>query len=108
VPKKNYYQILGVNREATDPEIIAAYLQLRQKLITNHGSEEEFQEIYEAVYILTTQRLIYDSIKENRDFQPIFPHCTRDQLSNLTDTQAKTKLQIAKRRTEYHNKKKRL
>ena len=69
---KDYYQILGVNKDASDADIKKAYRTLASK---NHpdkgGSTEKFQEIQEAYSVLgdATKRAEYDNPPVNNPFQ---------------------------------------
>jgi len=66
VPKKDYYEILGVSRDATQEEIKQAYRRLVKKyhpdLNKDSGSEEKFKEITEAYEVLSDpeKRAQYD------------------------------------------------
>lgn len=63
---KNYYDILGINKSATDDEIKSAYRQLAKKyhpdLNKTPGAAEKFKEINEAYSVLSdkTKKANYD------------------------------------------------
>ena len=63
-PKKDYYKILGVSRNATDEEIKKAYRRLAHQHHPDKsgGDEKKFKEINEAYQILSdrTRRSYYD------------------------------------------------
>jgi len=65
-PKRDYYEILGVPRNATDEEIKRAYRRLAFKYHPDHnhddGAEEKFKEINEAYEVLSdaSKRATYD------------------------------------------------
>ncbi len=64
--KRDYYEILGIDRNATDEEIKKAFRQLAFKYHPDHnrgdGAEEQFKEINEAYEVLsdTNKRAAYD------------------------------------------------
>jgi molecular chaperone DnaJ len=67
VSKRDYYEILGVSRTATDVEIKSAYRKLAMKCHPDknpgdHAAEEQFKEAAEAYAILadTEKRSLYD------------------------------------------------
>jgi molecular chaperone DnaJ len=66
-PKKDYYEILGVSRDASDKEIKAAYRRLARKYHpdlnpNDRAAEEKFKEIAEAFAVLSDpeKRARYD------------------------------------------------
>src|SRR3989337_994835 len=65
---KDYYQILGVSRQADEKEIKRVYRQLALKYHPdkNPGSEEKFKEINEAYQVLgdPEKRARYDQMHE--------------------------------------------
>jgi len=67
VTKRDYYEILGVDRQATDPQIKSAYRKLALKYHPDrnpgdHKAEEAFKEAAEAYAVLadTQKRSLYD------------------------------------------------
>lgn len=68
---KDYYEILGIKRTATEAEIKAAYRKLARKLHPDvnkaKGSEEKFKDLNEAYEVLSdkTKRQRYDSLGKN-------------------------------------------
>ena len=69
---KNYYNILGVDKNASDKEIKRAYRQLARKFHPdknpdNKAAEEKFKEINEAYEVLGNQenRAKYDQLGRN-------------------------------------------
>ena len=77
---KDYYDILGVGRDATDKDIKRAYQKLARKFhpdVSQHAdAEERFKEIGEAYNVLkdTEKRAAYDQLGENwqqgQEFRP--------------------------------------
>lgn len=62
VKKKNYYQILGVDRDCTETELKSAYRKLAIKFHPdrnpgNKEAEEKFKEIAEAYHVLSDKNL---------------------------------------------------
>ncbi len=57
MPKRDYYEVLGVDRSATEGQIKAAYRKLAFKYHPDHnrddGAEEKFKEINEAYEVLS-------------------------------------------------------
>jgi molecular chaperone DnaJ len=67
VSKADYYEVLGVSREASDQELKSAYRKLALKFHPdrnpgNHGAEEKFKEASEAYQVLSDadKRAAYD------------------------------------------------
>ena len=66
VAKKDYYEILGVGRDATDEDIKRAFRKLAFQYHPDHnrsdGAEEKFKEINEAYEVLSDpeKRAAYD------------------------------------------------
>jgi molecular chaperone DnaJ len=67
VSKADYYEVLGVTREASDQELKSAYRKLALKFHPdrnpgNHGAEEKFKEASEAYQVLSDadKRAAYD------------------------------------------------
>src|SRR5919106_1616613 len=64
--KRDYYDVLGVPREASDEEIKRAFRRLAQRhhpdIDTSHGAEERFKELNEAYRVLSDRqrRSAYD------------------------------------------------
>ena len=63
---ENYYEILGINKNATKEEIKKSYRKLSKKLhpdVKETGDEEKFKKISEAHEILSddTKRSNYDT-----------------------------------------------
>ncbi len=65
--KRDYYEILGIGREAGDPEIKAAYRELAKRFHPDRnpedsGAEEKFKEASEAYSVLSDsqKRAAYD------------------------------------------------
>ena len=64
---KDYYNILGIKKDASGPEIKAAYKNLAKKyhpdVSTEHNAEEKFKEVQEAYSVLSdpTKRGNYDN-----------------------------------------------
>ncbi|CAG8514850.1 2647_t:CDS:1 [Cetraspora pellucida] len=100
MPKKNFYEILGVSHQATEAEIIATYLKLRRELIASNSPVEEFQKIYEAVLVLTQIRETYDLADEQEDFHTVVPGKTLDEFLNEDDTKTAAEIQAAKIQNE--------
>ncbi len=93
MPEKDYYKILGVNKDASDAEIKKAYRKLAMKYHPDHakgdkGSEDRFKQISEAYAVLSDkekrkqydtygsngfqQRYSQEDIFKNFDFSDIF------------------------------------
>ncbi len=93
MPEKDYYKILGVNKDASDADIKKAYRKLAMKYHPDHakgdrGSEDRFKEISEAYAVLSDkekrrqydtygsngfqQRYSQEDIFKNFDFSDIF------------------------------------
>lgn len=91
--EKDYYKILGVNKDASDEEIKKAYRKLAMKYHPDHakgdkGSEDRFKEISEAYAVLSDkekrrqydtygsngfqQRYSQEDIFKNFDFSDVF------------------------------------
>src|SRR5438876_858128 len=67
VSKRDYYEVLGVNRDAGDPEIKSAYRKLAMahhpdRNPNDHTAEEKFKEASEAYTVLSDpqKRAAYD------------------------------------------------
>lgn len=89
--RKNYYEILGVSKNATDKEIKAAYFNLAKKYHpdANPGkpnSAKKFQEVSEAYNILsnTDSRKNYDFFG-NSDFQQRNPYSNNRSQSQYSN-----------------------
>ena len=77
---KDYYEILGVKRDATDAEIKSAYRKLARKyhpdVNKEKGAEEKFKDINEAYEVLgdKEKRQRYDTLgsgfQNGADFDP--------------------------------------
>ncbi|MFH0811649.1 MAG: DnaJ domain-containing protein [Pseudomonadota bacterium] len=85
--KKNYYNILGVEKDASEEEIKKAYRKLAllhhpDRNSGNEDAEEKFKEISEAYAILSdrNKRLTYDSYGHTK-FQKKYP--SEDILHNI-------------------------
>ena len=65
-PKRDYYEVLGIDRKATDEEVRKAFRQLAFKYHPDHnrgdGAEERFKEVNEAYEVLcdANKRSAYD------------------------------------------------
>jgi len=65
-PKRDYYEVLGIDRNATDEDVKKAFRQLAFKYHPDHnrgdGAEEKFKEVNEAYQVLcdTDKRSAYD------------------------------------------------
>lgn len=82
--KKNYYDVLGVERQASDTELKKAYRELALKYHPdknrgNRESEERFKEVSEAYYVLkdSERRMKYDRLLsakrfEKKDLEDVF------------------------------------
>jgi curved DNA-binding protein len=75
MPKKDYYNILGVGRSVSDKEIKQAYRRLARKLHPdlnpgNKSSEAKFKEVNEAYEILSdpAKRKKYDQFGDNWEY----------------------------------------
>ncbi|MCS6789250.1 MAG: molecular chaperone DnaJ [Patescibacteria group bacterium] len=73
-PKKDYYKILGVNRNASDEEIKKAYRKLAHQYHPDKptGDEQKFKEINEAYQVLSDKkkREFYDKYGVAEPFGP--------------------------------------
>lgn len=71
---KNYYEILGVDRAATEDQIKKAYRSLSKKFHpdVNPAGESQFKEIAEAYEVLSdpAKRAEYDNPRQNQRFDP--------------------------------------
>jgi len=92
VLQKDYYQVLGINRKASEDEIKRAYRQLALKCHPDHHpndseSEEKFKEIGEAYAVLSDMekrkeydRFGYAGFKRRYTSQDIFKNFDFDEI----------------------------
>lgn len=87
---KDYYQILGVNRDASIEEIKRAYRSLAVKYHPDKNpgdkeAEERFKEINEAYHILSdpAKRAKYDAILDGREDRSLFEELFEDAFGTI-------------------------
>ncbi len=80
---KDYYQILGVGRDASEEAIKKAYRRLARKyhpdVSKESGAEEHFKEVSEAYEVLrdAEKRAAYDQLGHNWQGRAGFPSAAR-------------------------------
>lgn len=109
---KNYYQILGVERNSSLPEIKKAYRKLATKFHPDKNGgdkffEERFKEIQEAYEVLTTplKKERYDN-EYDVFFNKQKTHQTTSNKNQTENKQSKSYTEKENQRKEYDQKKK--
>jgi curved DNA-binding protein CbpA len=90
-PAKNYYKILSVGEQASQPEIKKAFRDLAKKYHpdTNKGKEELFKEVNEAYQVLSdsTVKQEYDQVRQATSPSPRAHNSSSTSSSNQQKNQ---------------------